>query len=679
MQVQDLVRLAMERLRASDVAAAQALLRQALAAEPQDAQVLNILGVLAHQTGRAAEAVELLGRATASHPQMAEYHVNHGAALAAAGKIDEAIAAYRRALALKPDSPEALSNLGDAYCQKKEWAEAITTCRQALALRPGLPEANCNLAAALQATGKTEQALAHYTQALAARPNYMQALNNVANLLAAQRNWPAAVPYYQRALAVNPNAPEIRSNLADSLAKLGDLDGAVREYRAAIALRPNFPEAQHNLAHTLARQGQTAQAIAFYKQASDVNPNDASMAGDRLLALHFSSEYDAPAIARELRQWGEKYGRPLLNASQPHALTSNAASRLRIGYVSADFREHAVGWNIYPILQHHDRQKFEVFCYGSVRRPDAMTGRISACADVWRDIANMTDEAAAELIRRDRIDILVDLSLHSAGSRLMVFARKPAPVQVTYLGYAGSTGLPAMDYRISDAYLDPPGTDESIYVEKPLRLPHCYWCYQPGGPAPEVSPAPSQSNGFVRFGFLGQFGKSAGALELWAEVLRQTPDSRLVLNCPAGSARQGVLEQLGAGRVEFVADQPWPQYMGAYQQIDIALDPFPYNGAITTCDALWMGVPVITLAGRTQVGRAGISILSTLGLNELIAQSPQEYVQIARNWPQSLPLRANLRRRMAESTLMNAQQFALDIEAAYCQAWGDFLCRFPNS
>jgi predicted O-linked N-acetylglucosamine transferase (SPINDLY family) len=314
-----------------------------------------------------------------------------------------------------------------------------------------------------------------------------------------------------------------------------------------------------------------------------------------------------------------------------------------------------------------------------VRREDALTERLRSYVDVWQNITRLSDAQAAEQIRADEIDILVDLSLHMAENRMLLFGRKPAPVQVTWLGYPGTTGLSAMDYRISDPYLDPPGQGDEFYVEKTLRLPHSFWCYQAPDASPEINDLPALSNGCVTFGCLNNFCKvTAPTLELWANLLRQMPGSQLVIHANAGSHQETVRRRfVSAGvngdRIRFVASQRMEDYFAQYGQIDLALDPFPYGGGTTTCDALWMGVPVVTLAGWTAVGRAGVSLLSNLGLPELIAQTPEQYLSIARDLAADLPRLAQLRRQlrpmMQASILMDAPRFAAEIEAAYRQMW----------
>jgi predicted O-linked N-acetylglucosamine transferase (SPINDLY family) len=320
----------------------------------------------------------------------------------------------------------------------------------------------------------------------------------------------------------------------------------------------------------------------------------------------------------------------------------------------------------------------EIFCYSSIVLGDAFTEQLRQCANVWRDIVGLSDSQATDLIRQDGIDILVDLALHTSGNRLRIFARKPAPVQVTYLGYCSSTGLKTMDYRFSDPYLDPPNSDLSVYSEKTIRLPKTYWCYASPGQTPEPSPPPVEKAGYITFGCLNNFAKVSPAIDLWAEILNGVPRSRLIVHSQPGTHLNAVRERfeikgISPDRLEFLGRQHWPEYVQTFGRIDIALDPFPWGGGITTCDALWMGVPVVTLLGRTAVGRGGASLLSNIGFPDLIARTPEQYVRIAIDLAQDLPRQAELRRtlrpRMQASPLKDAPLFARNVEAAYRQMW----------
>ena len=570
------MQLALQHHHAGRLADAEAIYRQILAQQPNYAEALHLLGVLATQVGRLDVAVDLIRRAIRLAPDSAEMRYNLGHALHALGQFDEAIISYRHAIHLKPDLTQAYNNLANA----------------------------------LRETGQMDEAIATFHQALRLKPDFAEAYNN----------------------------------LGSALKVIGQLDAAIDAFRQATRLQPNYVEACGNLVY----------------------------------AIQSHPAYGPGLIREEHRHWNQKHAEPLRKFIQPHTNDRRPHRRLRIGYVSADFRIHVVGQNLLPLFREHDHRQVEVFCYASMLREDAFTEQLRQFADTWRNIAGIADSQAADLIRQDGIDILVDLALHTSGNRLLIFARKPAPVQVTYLGYCSSTGLDTMDYRLSDPYLDPPDSDLSMYSEKTIRLPETYWCYASAGLAPDPSPPPVKATGYITFGCLNNFAKASPALDLWTEILQSVPQSRLIIHSHLGTHLNAVRERfknkdIFPDRLEFLGRQPWPEYIQIHSRIDIALDPFPWGGGITTCDALWMGVPVVTLLGRTPVGRGGASILSNIGLPELIASTPEEYAQIAtdlaKDFSRLAELRRTLRPRMQASPLMNAPRFARNIEAAYRQMW----------
>ena len=405
--------------------------------------------------------------------------------------------------------------------------------------------------------------------------------------------------------------------------------------------------------------------------------------------MQYHPGYDGKMIREELRHWNQQCAAPLKTLSQPHGNNSDPKRQLRVGYVSADFHDHASALFLLPLLRNHNHREFEVFCYAQGIHHDAVNQQMRALVRNWRQIEAMTDSEVAELVRRDQIDILVDLKLFTAGNRLLIFARKPAPVQVTWLGYPGTTGLDTVDYRLTDPYLDPTGLDEDDYWEKLIHLPDTFWCYDPLTDEPAASAPPCLESGFVTFGCLNNFCKvNARVSQLWARILKAVERSRLVLLCPEGSHRQSWLENLqregiNPDRVEMIVRRPRSQYLELYNRIDVGLDTFPCNGHTTSLDSLWMGVPVVTLAGKTVFGGAGLSQLSNLGLPELIARTPQQYVEIAVGLAKDLPrlaeMRRTLRPRMAASPLMDAPRFARNIEAAYRQMWRIWCERSGNS
>jgi predicted O-linked N-acetylglucosamine transferase (SPINDLY family) len=350
--------------------------------------------------------------------------------------------------------------------------------------------------------------------------------------------------------------------------------------------------------------------------------------------------------------------------------------------VSSDLNAHPVGKFLLPLFLEHDKRRFEIFAYSQLRMEDEMTHRLQACTDCWRDITGLSDPQAAEMIRQDQIDILIDLAGHTARHRLLVFACKPAPVQVSYLGYPATTGLATIDYRLTDALADPPGETDAYFTETLIRLPNTAWCYQPPSEAPLVSPLQALQNDYITFGSFNNFTKINEALaKCWAEILRRVPQSRLLLKAVAlnsESARRDLQRMMSgsgidADRLQLHGSVPISRHLPFYNRIDIALDTYPYHGTTTTCEALWMGVPVVTRAGASHVSRVGVSLLSAVGLPDLVANDADHYVQIAvdlaANPSRLAELRASLRMRMQQSPLMDAAAFARDVEAAYREMW----------
>jgi predicted O-linked N-acetylglucosamine transferase (SPINDLY family) len=693
---------------------AEKLYREIIAHDPKHAGATHYLGLLAHQAGRIDIAIDLIRRSLALNPNWAEAQNHLGSVLKDSGQLDEAIAAYRKAIALKPGLPEAHNNLGIALKEKGQLDDAVAAYRRAIAINPNLPEPYDNIGMALKDLGQLDDAITAYRRAIALRPNFAQAHNNLGNALKDKGPVNDAITAYWRAIAISPHYPDAHYNLGIALHETGKLDEAIAAFHQAIAIKPDYFEAHTNLGNVLREKGQLDHAVAAYRQAIAINPRfakahsnlgiafkdqgllddaiaayrqaiclepgNASTDSNLVYALHFHPGWDAQAIAQEHRRWNVHHAEPLRQSIQLPSKDRDPNRRLKIGYVSPDFSGHVVGRNLLPLFEHHDHQQFEITCYSQLSRPDELTRRFQQTADRWREITSLSDEQLADQIREDCIDILVDLTLHMAHNRLRVFARKPAPVQVTFAGYPASTGLTAIDYRISDPYLDPPGTDESIFSEKTIRLPDSFWCFDPLECRDiPVNPLPALTSGNVTFGCLNNFCKiNPGVLTLWAQVLGQAENSRLLLLSQEGSHRQRTLdllqhEGIDPQRIEFIAHQPRRKYLELYHRIDLGLDSFPYNGHTTSLDSLWMGVPVITLVGKTVVGRAGWCQLSNLRLTELAAHTPDEFVHIAvelaKDFPRLEQLRSTLRQRMVQSPLMDAPRFARNIESAYRQMW----------
>ena len=488
---------------------------------------------------------------------------------------------------------------------------------------------------------------------------------------------------------------ELDPGQADALQLLGLMGNRVRDlgfamdyFERSILARPDDAVFHNNLGSTLVQSGRTEEAAALFRRALEIDP-DLHAARANLLFIMVLLESARPEdVYAEHVAWAKIHADPLLAQAQPHANSRDPERRLRIGYVSADFREHALSYFIEPALELHDRAAFDVFCYHSARVVDDVTRRLMKHVEQWREIADLDDAQAVDLIRRDGIDVLVDLSGHLRGNRLLVFARKPAPVQMTYLGYPNTTGMAAMDYRLTDAVCDPPGGSERYYREKLVRLPRCMWCYQPRADMPEVSVSPAQKSGTITFASMNGASKvSARMLSLWARILGELPDSRIVFTTVPEQGRDRIRDSLVQAGVEpsritlhdyLHTKDFWALYAG----IDILLDTLPCNGGTTTCEAIWLGVPAVTRSGAVFQSRAGRSILGSMGLYKLIADSADEYVRIAvglaRDTVRLSSLRRDLRERMRASSLTDAPVYTRDLEAAYRSVWRAWCSRAPD-
>ncbi|MDP9173999.1 MAG: tetratricopeptide repeat protein [Planctomycetota bacterium] len=642
MTIQQMLESAAESHRAGRLDEAQALYRQILTEYPAQPDALRLLGVLCFQLDNKAAALELLQRSVAADPRIAASHCDLGIVLATLQRIPEAIASYQKAIELQPGFPEALHNLG----------------------------------LSLEHIGRLDDAVAAFCLSIENRPDDAETYVSLGNTLHAKGLWEEAAGAYKKAVELQPNSADAYNNFGNVLQVLGQHDGAVAAYRNALDLRPDSYQAHNNLGQSFKAMGMLKQAITCFDRAIALQPDLAAARSNRVYAMHYLAD-DPAELLRENMDWGLRHARPLKRFWQLHQNDSSPARRLRIGYISADFRNHVLGRNLFPLWREHNREEFEIFFYSDVIRPDSFTEQIRAFADHWKNTVGMSDERLAELIRRDKIDILIDPTMHMAGNRLLVFARKPAPVQITFGGYPSGTGLSAIDYRFTDPYLDPPGETDHYYVEKSVRLPDSYWCYDIDGmefaQSPEVGPLPAAVLGHITFGCLNNFCKvSDAALELWRKVLDATPKSRMLLLAPEGSARARVMEALGE-RVEFVPGQPRRKYLETYQRIDVGLDTMPYNGHTTSLDSFWMGVPIVTLVGKTAVARAGWSQLSNLGLAELAAHTEAQYVamatELAGNPARLRRLRWTLRQKMLASPLADAKRFTKSVEAAYRASW----------
>jgi len=693
----------------------RALLVQVCKIARKDDEAWFYLGAVNGRLGRNQDAAECFRRAITLQPGNAMSHFNLGTALQGQGKLSEAIACHRRALALKPDflpaynslgsalrlqgqleeaedcfnqvlrltpdSPEALNQLGAIYTAREEHQEALGCFQKALRIQPGYLDALNNRGVVLRATGKYEEAKAAFREALTRKPDYAEAYSNLGLVLEDQHQHTEAEQYFRKALTIKPRYTDAHNNLGLALLFQWRLSEAIESLQQAISIDPGLVDAYANLGLALQASGEIDAAISNFRKALDLKPDYYKAHVNVLFCMNYSEKYEPLLVFREHQQWESKYG---------HKSIGNACSndpdperRLRIGYVSPDMHSHPVAFFFEPLLANHDPEKFETFCYAEVPRPDAVTERLRSLAGHWRSTCGLTDQEVADQIHNDRIDILIDLAGHTGDSRLLVFTHKPPPVQVTYLGYPNTTGLSSVDYRLTDGWADPPGLTDEYYSETLVRLPHGFLCYQPPSDTPAVTPVPSLTTGYITFGSFNNLSKvTPEVVELWAKLLNTLPNSRLVLkNNGLSDANNrdhyfSLFNKHGIDqdRVQLLGRLPTlNEHLALYERIDIALDTFPYNGTTTTCEVLWMGVPVVALAGKVHAGRVGVSLLSRLDLNDLIGNDPEGYLGIAidiASDPDRLSLlRGSLRSKMENSTLCNGKHFTHDVEDAFRTMW----------
>jgi predicted O-linked N-acetylglucosamine transferase (SPINDLY family) len=691
---------------------------------PNNPDAYHIIGMSYQSQGMLSEAIEYYQKTIQQRPDYAEAYNNLGNVLKERRRIEEAIENYRKAVQLKPDLAVAYYNLGVIHQEKQEYDEAISYFRKALEFDASNLNIQRMLAVVLQKKAERDNAPESYQEAerrlreiIITNPHDYSSYNDLGNVLKDMGKITEAMACYRKAFELNPNFVDAYFNAGDALFELGQVDEAINNYQKVIKLNPNFSDAYNNLGillveknrisealqcfetalqqdqnsvkalsnlgNILSDYGQVEEAERYYRRALSIEPGLSKVNSNLLLCMNYNPVYEAETILSEHLNFSRNFAEPLYPVSVLFLNPKNIVRRLRIGYISPDFRRHSVAYFIEPVITSHNRNHVEVFCYSDVLKPDDFTENIRGKADHWREIAKLSDERVAELIRKDGIDILVDLAGHTANNRILVFARKPAPVQVSWIGYPFSTGLSSMDYKIVDRYTDPHGWTEKYYTERLYRLPDSFLCYKPERDAPEIADPPVLKEGYLTLGSFNNLAKvSDELLLLWAEILRMVPYAHLLIKAKGLSSEltRGDLlaffseQGISAERIKLY---PWIsaqlEHLALYNKVDIALDTFPYHGTTTTCEALYMGVPVITLSGKTHASRVGASLLSNVGLPDFIASSRDDYKRIAMKLSHNVmrlsSLRKELRDMMSRSILTDAQRFTDNLENAFREMW----------
>ncbi len=597
------------------------------------AQELVKQGQAAYEGDDFDAAKRLFRAAVAADPRSADAHMNLGNALNAKGRVDVAIESYERAVALDPEHASAHYNLGLALLDSGDIERVVRLFRTAVRLRDAFPQAWLGLGLAQEARGDFDAAIGSYGEAVRVKPTYAEAHSNLGLLYKQRGRLGEARESYDRALAIAPDDADIRLGLASLFQERGEIDAAISAYREALRLAPDHREGH----------------------------------GSMLFTLNYHPDMSAEDIFAAYRHYDARFGLPLRPAWRPPDNDRNPKRRLRVAYVSADFNHHPVRHFLEPLLAHHDRNAIEVWVYAELARDDAVTARYRRYVDQWVQTIGMSDEALAQRVRADRIDILVDLAGHTAHNRLGLFARKPCPVSVSWLGYGYTTGLSAVDYYLTDA-ASVPASGDTLFAERPWRLATPGYAYRPAEGMGEVGPLPAARRGCVTFGTLTRSVRiNYRSIRVWSEILKRVEGARLVIDsrnyldadmCTA-LGEKFAAHGIDRDRLELGGHTPpWDVLRG----MDIGLDCFPHNSGTTLFESIYMGVPFVTLAGRPSVGRLGSSILIGAGHPEWIAHSEEEYadmaVALATDLPKLASLRAGLRAQMQASALMDEPGFA---------------------
>jgi len=609
------------------------------------------------------------------HPKLVKAQM-----LAQTGKFHEALVLLDKVCRKDKRNADANFIKGSILGQTGDLEGAAKSLRRATIINPRHTLAYFNLGNVLTNLGEIKQAVSAYTSAHKLEPKKPEIVNVLARSLANTGLFKEAIELYKRNLKLQPHNPDVNANIATSYFLNGELESAAKYYRRAIEQQKNASY-YDGLGAALCQQGKYTEAVEAHRNALMLQPDTARFHSNLLLSMNYLPEKQQNDLIQEHKRWVGAHSIKTGLLPQ-YKNTPEQGRRLRVGYVSPDFRTHSVAYFFEPLLENHDKESIETYCYACTLHQDETTGRLQKAADHWRNIAVLDDAQAITQIRKDEIDILIDLSGHTAKNRLPIFTAKPAPVQVTWLGYPATTGLETIDYRISDEVVDLP-ENAVLYTEQLVQLPGCFLCYKPPLLSPSVQPAPVEKNGFITFGSFNNLAKiNEAVVRLWSELMNAVQGSRLLIKNPSltdsATAERyfALFEKYGisADRIDLMGLAPTlEEHLNTYSLIDIALDTFPYNGTTTSCEALHMGVPVITLSGKLHASRVGESLLTILGQAELVAKTTEGYVAIAKELAEDSvrvsDYRNILRTCMSDSSLCDGRAFAQKMEQAYRDMW----------
>jgi predicted O-linked N-acetylglucosamine transferase (SPINDLY family) len=669
---------------------AEKIYKQILSAHPDEPEIMHFLGIVAWQRHDYDQTIDLFKKVCDANPSKVQYHLEYADVLQENQKFKEALAVYWKVLSIDRENITAHSAIASICIKTGDLDTAQKSLEIIVHIKPELPKAHSDRGFIYLNREKYKEAIGCFLEAIRIKNDFAEAYCYLGNAQYALSDYKAAIASFQRGIMINPDFFEAHYHLGVCLIETNDFGPAIASFKNALRIRPNDPQAIADLSLSKFAIGELTEAEKGFRTALKQGSQPcARIHSNLLLCINYMPEYSPAQLCNEHREYGHLFN---VRSSQLSNFSNNRdpQRKIRIGYVSADFCDHAISRFILPILMGHNKTLYDNFCYSNGARRDTMTTRLQALSNNWRDIHGLSDEQAGNMIRDDGIDILIDLSGHTGKNRLPLFAGKPAPVQASYLGYPNTTGLAAMDYYITDSLVDPAG-QEAFFTEKLVRLDKCFCCYEPDGNALPINDLPAKANGHVTFGSLHTLSRlNNEVIDLWCQVLRAIPASRLFIarNMLVGSAAEGFLARfekngIAGNRIDMRAVPPKEGYLSWFHEIDIALDTFPWSGHTTACEALWMGVPVITLCGDRHAGRMVASILTAAGMEDWVAHSREEYCDRAKKAAGDIEilgtLRSGIRNRMLQSDLYNGKDFTLALEKAYRWMWTEWCACVPSS
>ncbi len=649
---------------------------KALRIKKDDAEAISHYAMALQKFDRGKDAISQIRKACTLEPDSVEHQTNFATLLEQNKRYVDALAAYGKAARMNPDVGYIWFRQGKLLNGLKRYAEAIPVLEKAVALPGQLGEFYYELGLALHMSKHFPEALAQYEKALEHGFDSAALQCNRGVIFKELRRGGDSIMAFHTAVKMDPSNVSYLNNLGAAALEIGLNTEALGCFEEAARQNPKLPTAQNNIGNLLKDRARGMDALPHYRKAMELDPENHDTQSNYLLCHMYLAEMNPQAVFEEHRKWGLTKAKktPTAFKFKPRA----PGAKLRVGFLSADLCHHPVAHFIEPLFREYDKERFEFIAYGDQRKSDDFSARFATQVDLWRETCSLTDQALAKKIHEDRVDILFELSGHTAYNRLGALALKPAPLQASYLGYPGTTGLPAIDFRMTDTLVDPAGMTEKYHTERLIRLPRCAWCYEPDAVAPPVGPLPALRNGYITFGCFNNMAKLNPALfEMWAEILLQVPGSHLRLKART-LTDEGVRNELkdyftakgiAAERLDFFGHtRKIHEHLDHYHQVDIALDSYPYHGTTTTCEALWMGCPVVTRAGAAHVSRVGVSLLTAVGLEEFIGETGDAYiakaVALAGDTGRLEGLRSGMRERLQASPLMDQKSFAREFEAA---------------